>query len=430
VTRSWLAEVRRVLILFGVAVAVGWFFDVLWPSLALVSTAYLTWHLSCLFRLERWLSKGSSIAPPQASGIWAEVEYQIARLIKRNRARKRKLKKFLKRYRDSTKAMPDATVVLNKHDQIEWWNSNAGDLLGLKGVNAKGQPITNFVRNLDFAEVVEEEDFDNFIRMRAPTNEDIVLSAAIVNYGDDQRLFIARDISRLERLEKMRRDFVANISHELRTPLAVLRGYLETISDDGAGRSSDEKQAYGQMQEQASRMQRIIEDLLLLSRLENDDPPITTPVPVGTMLERMVEDAPFMRTDSRHEISTEIDVSLAITGEESGLHSAFLNLISNAVRYTPDGGRIAVRWQLVDDRAIFEVSDNGEGIHAQHIPRLTERFYRVDRSRSRETGGTGLGLAIVRHVLDRHRAKLEIESRIGRGSVFRCCFPADRIATL
>jgi two-component system phosphate regulon sensor histidine kinase PhoR len=314
-------------------------------------------------------------------------------------------------------------VVLGAANDIEWWNDAATRVLGLRYPQDTGQPITNLVRHPDFHQLLEGEDFSRTAQFPAPSRDNVMLAVSIIPYGNNQRLMVARDITRLHLLEQMRRDFIANVSHELRTPLTVIMGYVETLQDgddECARQWARELQA---MQQQSSRMQHIVSDLLLLSRLETDQGRREEQeVDVPAMLEMLREDA-LVLSQGKHTIALEAERALWLKGSRNELRSAFSNLIYNAVRYTPDGGPIDIRWYRDDAGAHFEVQDTGIGVAPQHIPRLTERFYRVDVGRSREMGGTGLGLAIVKHVLMRHDAELRVESEVGKGSTFAFDFP-------
>jgi len=330
---------------------------------------------------------------------------------------------MLSRFKESTAAMPDATVVLTKDDYIEWFNKAAKRYLGLQTKKDVGQRIDNLVRHSRFSEFLASGDFSEPLEMPSPLDDQRQFSFRIVPYGKNQKLLVVRDISRIKRLERMRSDFVANVSHELRTPLTVISGYLENMAADDAEQTAQWNKCLAQMQGQTQRMTRLVEDLLMLSRLEDEDKTVVRdPVAVSAMLASLVEDARVLSGERQHHISLECDEGLWLRGSEKELTSAFSNLLFNAVQYTPAQGHIAVRWYRDGDKACFEVRDDGIGIAIQHVHRLTERFYRVDTGRSREHGGTGLGLAIVKHVLDRHEAWLGIESQPGKGSVFRCVF--------
>lgn len=418
-------EIWRVIGLVLIALPLGLATGHTAAALLIAALVYLTYHLYQLRALERWLqNKGRG--EPDVQGVWGDIYYHLYRLQRRNRKRKKKLASMLGRFRESTAAMPDATVVLDHDGLIEWWNDAAGKSFGLKQPHDVGQPLTNLVRHPDLVRYLDTEDFSEALTLPSPVDERVTLSVRVVPYGNNQRLLVARDITRLQLLEQMRRDFIANVSHELRTPLTVISGYLETIQDADDACTGQWGQSLAAMQQQASRMQQIVTDLLLLSRLETEGAQSERyPVDVPALLGMLREDAEVL-SKGGHAITLEAEPGLWLLGSRGELRSAFSNLIYNAVRYTPAGGTIAIRWYADQDGAHFEVRDTGIGISAQHIPRLTERFYRVDVGRSREAGGTGLGLAIVKHVLMRHEARLTIQSTPGTGSVFACHFkPAD-----
>jgi two-component system phosphate regulon sensor histidine kinase PhoR len=419
----WWNEVWRFTGLLILALVFGLIFGQLPLAFLIAVSLYLTLHLRQLYLFERWLREGRR-RPPDSSGMWGEVFHHLYRLQKRNRKRKKKLASMLSRFRESTAAMPDATVVMDADGVIEWWNDAASRLLGLRQQDT-GQPITNLLRHPHFHEFLEREDFSNVVQFPAPTNTQTILSVRIIAYGKDQRLLVARDVTRMHLLEQMRRDFIANVSHELRTPLTVITGYVEALQDDDSECAQQLRRSLDAMQQQSSRMQQIVSDLLLLSRLETDrGQRERQEVDVPALLEMIKEDAVVL-SRGQHAIRLQASPGLWLIGSRSELRSAFSNLVYNAVRYTPEGGQIDIRWYSDEKGAHFEVKDTGKGIAAHHLPRLTERFYRVDVGRSRETGGTGLGLAIVKHVLMRHDADLRIDSAIGKGSTFRCDFPVE-----
>ena len=426
-THPWTAELRRLafLVLFGLVL--GAFLGQ--PTLVVLVAAavYIGWHLYHLYQLEKWLRRGRSLYPPEGTGIWGDVFYRLYQLQRRNRKRKKKLAGYLERFQEATEAMPDATVVLDSNGAIEWSNEAASALLGLRPGQDAGQRIDNLLRNPDFVEYLAQEDFNEPLEIPSPCNSGVTLRVRVVPYGRDQRLLLARDISHQQQLEQMRRDFVANVSHELRTPLTVVSGFVENLLEEDDDCSEKWGRSLGLMQQQTRRMQRIVEDLLLLSRLETDRSRPGERVDVPAVMASVQEDARLLSGEQGHTIEAEVDPELRLAGSEKELHSAFGNLVSNAVRYTPAGGRIAVRWFRDQRGAHLQVEDTGEGIPADAIPRLTERFYRVDKGRSRESGGTGLGLAIVKHVLNRHDAQLRIDSTPGQGSTFTCDFPPERI---
>jgi len=399
------------------------------PALGLLAVLvfYIGWHLYNIHLLIRWLREGRKFRPPEARGIWDDVFEHIFRLQQRNRKRKRELRRMLKRFHKITVALPDATVELRPgSEQIEWWNNAAATYLGFQYPRDTGQRISNLLRHPDFVEYLHQDNYDQAVEIPSPVDEGVTLRIRVIPYSGNRRLVVARDMTRLQMLERMRQDFVANVSHELRSPLTVVSGYLETlIGADGVGAECAEQ--LKSMQQQTERMNRIVDDLMLLSRLESESPGTDLQaVPVATLINSIVDQGHLLSGAAGHTIALDIDDTLCIKGSESELYSAFSNLVFNAIRYTPAGGHIAVHWTLSDGEPVFSVEDSGAGIAPHHIPRLTERFYRVDTGRSRETGGTGLGLAIVKHALLRHDGKLEIDSEPGKGSCFRCRFPAHR----
>ena len=421
----WFTEVWRICGLILAALVIGLLSGHVLLFIFIAAFGYLVWHITHLYRLENWLREGGISQAPKGAGIWSEIYFHFYHIRQRNRKQKRKLADVINRYRESTTAMPDAAVILRSNGEIDWINEAAGVLLGLQTPQDTGSILTNLVRHPDFIEYFQLEHYNRSIEIPSPTNEKIILEVNIIPYGKDQRLLIARDITRIKRLEQMRRDFVANVSHELRTPLTVLNGLLETMSDaDDAEQLKLWKRSVQLMHQQTSRMQHIVDDLLLLSRLETGSAHhADQPVAIPSMLTAMREEALTLSGSMHHEIQVQADPHLWLIGNEQELHSAFFNIIANAIRYTPQKGKISLRWYADKSGAHFEVSDTGIGIAPQHISRLTERFYRVDIGRSRETGGTGLGLAIVKHALERHGAKLRIESTLNVGSTFVCDFP-------
>ncbi len=425
----WSAELRRLLLLLLFALLLGLPFGQVELFLLFTLAGYLGWHLRNLHRLYAWLQDGHSFHPPEASGIWGDVFNLIYRSQLRNRKRKKRLTGLIKRFQEATAAMPDATVILDAEGGIEWFNGAAQPLLGLQPGRDVGQRILNLIRNPEFRRFLTTGSPGEPMRLPSPVDEQTILNFRVVPYGKEQRLLIARDVSQQQRLEQMRRDFVANVSHELRTPLTVVGGFLETLLDEREELPPHIRRSLSLMEQQSGRMSQIVEDLLLLSRLESGEHRGQRErIAVTAMLKMIEEGISPLAAEKQLKLSFECDEALWIYGAEKELYSAFSNLITNALRYTPEGGTITVRWFRDDKGAHFEVQDTGQGIAPQHIPRLTERFYRVDIGRSRESGGTGLGLAIVKHVLNRHDATLRISSAINRGSTFSCDFPSEMIA--
>ncbi|VAW78852.1 Phosphate regulon sensor protein PhoR (SphS) [hydrothermal vent metagenome] len=422
-SRAWYNELWRLAGLLLTGVLAGVLFDRPLTGLLLALGIYLLWHLYNLNRLVRWLSESKSFQPPEASGIWDVAFEHIYRLQQRNQQRKRNLRRLLKRLHKMTSALPDATVELRPDsEEIEWWNTAAARYLGFEYPRDAGQRISNLIRHPAFLEYLQSDDYAEGIEIPSPVNEGQTLRIRIVHYAGDRRLLVARDMTHVQKLERMRQDFVANVSHELRSPLTVVSGYLEGLLDDDSldGRVAVPLRS---MQKQTQRMNRLVEDLMLLSRLESDEPGLgNSIVNVPELIVSVVDQARAFSGQAAHDIEYDLDDTLCLHGVENELYSAFSNLVLNAVRYTPVGGRIQVSWERDGESAVFSVTDTGPGIESHHIPRLTERFYRVDAGRSRAQGGTGLGLAIVKHVLLRHQGRLEISSEPGKGSCFSCRF--------
>ena len=405
----------------GGASGIGALLSYPWTGIIIGLASYLAWHLFNLRRLVRWLSGDGSL-PGGSPGVWGEIYHGLYRLRRRSRRRKKRLRKALKRFRQSTAALPDAIVALEDDEFIDWWNPPAGEWLGLRRQDL-GQPISNLLRDPALIHFLREQrDPDEELTIDAPMDPARKLAVRLVDYGKRRRLLVARDITRLQRLEQMRSDFVANVSHELRTPLTVISGYLETLEADPQ-LPGELKTVIQTMDAQAQRLQNIVSDLLLLSRLENGEGlRHEEDIDMHAMLGAIVEDARVL-SNGRHRIELVLESHSGLHGNREELHSAFANLIGNAVRYVPEGGNITVSWREHDDGLQMCVADDGPGIEAWHLPRLTERFYRVDTGRSREQGGTGLGLAIVKHVLLKLNGELRIDSEPGRGSRFCCHFP-------
>lgn len=408
----------------------------LWPlagleyalgALALATIAYLLAHFYWLEKLALWLKQPHLASMPIGSGIWEDVFAALYQEIRRQTSSQTELTSALERFQHAASALPDGVVLLNNNDQIEWCNPPAEIQLGLNLAQDTGQPIGYLVRQTEFTTYLQAQDYAEPIKLNTLRNPDTTLEIQLIPFGDKQKLLLCRDITPMEKLETMRRDFIANVSHELRTPLTVVGGFLETLEDMDSGIPENMRQYYKLMQEQTVRMRHLVEDLLTLSQLEsNQNMPQETEIDVPTLLSLVMSEGESL-SGGRHRLTLDADTHLFMTGATEELHSAFGNLVSNAIRYTPDGGDIMLKWGMRGNSAVFSVTDTGLGIEPEHISRLTERFYRVDRSRSRATGGTGLGLSIVKHILTRHQSKLEIQSEIGKGSTFSAVFPTARL---
>ncbi len=377
-------------------------------------------------KLRRWASQSRLSDPPEANGAWGEVFNLLHRHRRAMLKRRRELAQLMVRSRRGAQALPYGVAVLDADYRLDWSNDAAREHLGVDPERDRKQPIVNMVRAPEFVEYLRVADFSEPVRLASPGGRR-TLSLQIVSFGDEEHLLLSQDVTGAARVEAMRRDFVANVSHELRTPLTVLSGFLETIQDLKLD-ASRVRDYVGLMAPQAERMKHLIDDLLTLSVLEHAPaPPDAERVALRPLLQRVRAEAEAL-SGGKHRISLEVAGEHDLLGAESEIASAFVNLVSNAVRYTATGGEIRLRWHSTEGGAEFSVEDTGIGIDPEHLPRLTERFYRVDRGRSRETGGTGLGLSIVKHALARHQGALLVESAPGKGSRFSARFPAARLA--
>lgn len=401
----------------------------IWAWLLAAACFYLGWQLLNLYRLDRWLRLRSQLDPPNIGGIWGDIIGQVVRLHRRKQFHKQRLVQLFRELRRSTAALPDGVIILSSHNEIVWFNRQAARLLGLRRPIDIGLRIDNLIRSPEFVHYLHGDDFALPLVIRPPVQAELYLALQLVPYGGGQSLLLVRDVTRQMRLEAMRKDFVANASHELRTPLTVISGYLDTMADD-----SGIDQAWAgpirDMRAQAQRMNAIITDLLELSRLESTDGEAPREsIDVLGMLERLHRDALAASGRPRH-VLLELDSADGLFGAPQEIESAFTNLLVNGLKYTPADGTVRMRWWSDEDGAYFAVIDTGIGVSAEHIPRLTERFYRGDAGRSRGEGGSGLGLAIVKHVMQRHGGWLDVRSAEGKGSAFTCHFPAQRICRL
>jgi two-component system phosphate regulon sensor histidine kinase PhoR len=424
----WARELGKTALWVLLGTFAGFWFGVPWVGALLALTVVLALHLRNLSALRVWLEHPKHFQLPVGSGTWAEVFDGLLSLQRRNRKRKKKLIGILAEFQASTEALPDGAVVLGARGEIVWFNKAAQAFLGLRLPQDLGLRVPNLVRTPAFTEYFAKGDFSGEVDAPSPINREIVLSYKVIPYGAGQRLLIVRDVSELKRLELARRDFVSNASHELRTPLTVLKGYLEMIEVESRadGPLSAWHGPLAELRAQVTRMEALVGDMLKLARLESDV--IQTRqdlIDVPRLLDRLKEEAKTMTRD-RHRLQFDLDRELRLYGRETELQSVFTNLIANAIQYTPANGVISVRWWGDEQGAHFAVADTGIGIEEKDIPRLTERFYRVDVGRSRASGGTGLGLSIVKQALEHHEGRLQIESELGVGSTFTCHFPVHR----
>ncbi len=415
----------RVLAAIAIGAAVGWFAGHVWVGICGALASYLAWNLWQLRALAFWLQNRGVVDPPAAAGLWSQVVAQVVKLHRRKRFHKERLTRLFRELRRSTAAMPDGVIMLDPRGDIVWFNRKAGELLDLSRRADLGLRIENIVRHPEFAQYLRagQGSLPLILRLDSPVERYVAFQ--LISYGEGQRLLMLRDVTREVRLEQMRKDFVANASHELRSPLTVVAGYLETFSGDPA--IGELAGPIAEMRRQTDRMTRIIEDLLALSRFEANDSPVKgAPIDVAAMASLLRKDV-RARASHPREIDVSIESQASLVGDEAMVMSAFSNLADNAAKYTPPEGSMSIRWWTDEKGGHFSVRDTGPGIPAEHLPRLTERFYRVDPARSRETGGSGLGLAIVKHALYRHGGRLEIESVEGKGSTFTCHFPPERL---
>ena len=395
-------------------------------ALAIGAGAIIGFHLYYLQRATDWAAGPLDARVPEGGGSWAEAFSALHRRTRMRETVQRDLRHVIQRFRKAAEALPDGVVLLDAYNRIDWANVRAEAQLGLNLATDRRQPLVNLVRQPEFLRYVESGDYREPVLVEQPLKRR-TLSLQLVPFGMEEKLLLSRDVTQLEAVARMRRDFIANVSHELKTPLTVITGFVETLQDmefEPAQRA----RYLGLMEDQARNMQRLVDDLLALSSLESEHNPVQdTEFAAGPLLLELSADAKAL-SHSEHAIALDAGVGANIVGNRDELKSAIGNLVSNAIRYTPQRGAITIAWRIDEDGSgVFSVRDTGIGIAPEHIPRLTERFYRVDRSRSRATGGTGLGLAIVKHVLLRHQAELAIESRPGEGSVFSVRLPARRV---
>ncbi len=427
---AWRQELLKLLLLSGLGSLVGALFSGAVWGLIVVLTMYLAIQYRHLAALLIWLRSPKRHELPEPGGLWGEAFDRLADMHRRNRKKKKRLAAMLSEFQASTAALPDGAVVLSERGDLLRFNVAAQTLLGLRTLDV-GLRVATLMRHPRFTEYLQRGAFDQEIELPSPINRTKTLSARLISYGQGQRLLMLRDVSELRRLDAARRDFVSNASHELRTPLTVLKGYLEMMEAESrqGGGLADWSGPLGEMRNQSIRMESLVNDMLKLARLESEVQSRHDWVPVHPLILRVVEEARLLSSGPvKHHFEVDIEDGLQILGVEIELMSLFTNLAVNAVRYTPPPGNIRIRCRrAASGAAVYAVADTGIGIAQEDIPRLTERFYRVDVGRSRASGGTGLGLSIVKHVLEHHDSRLSIESEVGVGSTFSCEFPTQRV---
>lgn len=423
---TWTSLLLRVLSLAVTAFAIAALGGEIagWAAACAGLAIMLMVHTANLARLREWLKvPGKEI--PEAPGAWGGIFIDLYRVQRDDRRAREELRRELDLFVQAVEALPNGVALLGPGDQLLWCNHAAREHLGLTGADYKLR-VTNLVRAPRLAEFIAQAQTGEIYRHQSPHNAEQVLAIEILPYGDGRKLLVSIDVTQIERADTTRRDFIANVSHELRTPLTVVHGFLEHVRGEQNLGSEAAQRHLALIAQQSDRMLQLVDDLLMLSRIEGGDrTPNEETLDMPAMIEAIANDARGL-SSGRHTIEVHA-TALPLKGARDELRSAFGNLVSNAVRYTPAGGRIVLHWESNPQGCgVFRVIDSGIGIAAEHIPRLTERFYRVDRGRSRESGGTGLGLAIVKHVLIRHQATLEIQSEAGKGSEFRAVFPVWR----
>jgi two-component system phosphate regulon sensor histidine kinase PhoR len=426
-------ELYWLILILTIGMIIGFLLENITLMLVVALSFYIFFHFLQVRKVLNWFAEGKISQSPSTHGVWSEFIHQALNSEKKNKKRKKRLSTLLNRFNDVLAAMPDAIVIIDEYGGIEWFNESALHLLKLHHDRDIGRHITHSLEEKSFIDYYSRKNYDHSINIYWPTEADLYLNIRIAAYGKKKYLLSARDITRMQQLEGVRSLFVANVSHELRTPLTVISGYLELLAATDHHQVDEAIQAlqpiFAQMSQQADRMTNLLDDLLMLSNLENqqETESLNETICVAEMMNDIYRDAQMLKREDRYTLSCDIDKSLAIKGNAKELHSAFNNLVTNALRYTPAGGKIKISWVKKNNTACFSVQDNGIGIASSHINRITERFYRVDKGRSRSTGGTGLGLAIVKHVLYKHDAVLKIDSALAQGSCFSCIFPEHRI---
>jgi two-component system phosphate regulon sensor histidine kinase PhoR len=421
-SHAWQVSLGRFGVLLASALLVGLALGAPLQAMLLALLGYCGWSFYSLYRIQRWLGSRRRTPPPEDWGVWSDVSAFVYRKLRSERSRKRRLVTLLRAFREAAAALPDGVVMLTRGRSVLWSNEAARALLRIQTPRDRGTLVDDFLPDLAARAWIDNHPTEPLLDVPAPGDESRRLSLRYIPYAHDQALLVVRDVTNLMRLEQVRRDFVANVSHELRTPLTVLHGYLDMLEPEDAPQWAPMLE---DLRSQSRRMAQIVEDLLTLSRLEAQHEVPEERVGMRAMLVNLKREAEGL-SQGRHQVVIGPCADADLRGSTQYLHSAFSNLVSNAVRYTPTGGRITLAWNVDARGARFVVADTGFGIPSEHLPRVTERFYRVSTSRSRATGGTGLGLSIVKHVLNLHQARLDIESEVGVGSTFACVFGVAR----
>ena len=409
-----------------IAAATGGLFGHSFLFILIALIVYLIFQLRNQFQLHNWLLNRSTPLP-EAHGYWGEIFNEIHLMEKDKRRNRERLNKVLARFQNAAQALPDGAIILSKYNDIEWANQTACTMLGIRAENDIGQKINNLIRNPKFGKYLKKKDYSKSITLSRPMQPEHQLEIHIIPFGSSQKLVLCKDITHIAQLEAMRTRFISNVSHELRSPLTVIKGYMEILSEEDNSISDYQKKIFTNMGGQVHRMDRLVEDLLTLTKLETESVKPNEEINIASMLTAIRDNAEVYGKDKNQTVTLDADSRLNLIGDNDELSSLFSNLVNNAVRYTPNNGQIDILWYVLGGKAVFSVTDNGIGIESTHLEHLTERFYRVDSDRSRESGGTGLGLSIVKHILDRYDGELNIKSTLGKGTTFICRFPIQRV---
>ena len=389
---------------------------------------YLLSHVYWIYRLNKWLKSPNLSTIPNGSGIWEEIFATLYREYRKQKRSKSELTTTLGRFMTAAEAIPDGIIALNQNNEIEWCNKPSEKMLDIHLAKDINQPINYLLRETSFTEYLNDNKYEGTLKLISWRNTGRSFEILLVPFGVSQKLLICRDITQIEKNDSIKRDFIANVSHELKTPLTVIVGFLETLSDMKNEFNTKTRPYLQMMLEQSDRMKKLVEDLLQLSSIESNAAPAEKKeIDMDELFKKLKKDSDLV-SGKLHKINMSINKNITLLGYEKEIYSAFLNLVSNAIRYTKEGGSILVIWDIKDQKPFFEVQDSGIGIDEKLIPRLTERFFRIDADRSRNSGGTGLGLSIVKHVCIRHQAQIEITSQIGKGSHFKITFPQERLS--
>ncbi|MCP0915168.1 phosphate regulon sensor histidine kinase PhoR [Acinetobacter indicus] len=423
-------DLRLLIFFLVIAGFIGLGIEQFWICIFIGFLAFFATQMRSLYLVNDWIANRPYDVPPNLHGIWGALLFNVYRSQRQERIVQAEMVGLIDRAQSSLVALAEAVVLIDDNHQIEWWNPAAERLLGIQPLD-RGRNILTILRQPAFIEYFHHIDqAPDGLKIKSTVLDEHYVQVKMTRFGGESRLLVAHDMTRMHNLEQMRKDFVDNISHELRTPLTVLSGYIETFTDQ-EDMNPRWKRAFEQMQSQTRRMNALVNDLLLLSRLENEKTIAKNQIiDMPSLMNQLFDDAHAYNIDYGHTLNLDIDSHCDLIGSDMELASAFSNLITNAIKYTPKGGTITIGWHDDGEHGYFSVQDTGIGIDPKHLPRLTERFYRVDSARSRQTGGTGLGLAIVKHVLMQHNAYLEVESKENSGSTFKAVFPKERLYSL